>query len=72
MNFYESICLAKIFSIAMGYTPKSSITDQEIDVAVECLKKTADQKQNWTEETKQMYKTMAELCGELSKHEKNQ
>lgn len=65
MDFFESMCFAKLFCKAMGC--QMSMSDAEIETSCEMLKKMADWKWNWTEEEKVYYKMMVDTVKEITK-----
>ncbi len=67
MNFYETICISKLYAVAFGFAPRQSINNTEIDVAAECLKKMADNNYTWTQEQKDQYKLLVDFAKEMSK-----
>ncbi len=67
MNFYESICYSKFFAVASGLAPRTSITKQEFDIAVECLKKMIDNNFNLTKEQKEYQKLLIDFSKEQIK-----
>lgn len=38
MTFYQLTCYTKIYNAAMGYIDRRSVTQQEIEVAIEVLR----------------------------------
>ena len=64
MTLDEAILCAKMFSYAMG-NRSVSLTQMDKEAAFTMLKRIADQRWDWTEEQKQQYKTLAELCKQL-------
>ena len=69
MNFNELLCLYKLMSVAFNNKKKETLTQNEIDIASETLKKFADDAQNWTREDKENYKLLVDLVKESSKKE---
>lgn len=67
MTLYEMICFAKVYNAAWGLVDKQAVSSQEIDVAVELLKKNADNRANWTQEQKDTYKAIADYAKEQMK-----
>ena len=60
MTLYEMICFAKVYNAALGLTDRRTVTNQEIDVVIELLKKNADNRNDWTQEQKDIYKAIAD------------
>ena len=67
MNFFEMLCFAKLFSAVMQGNPIRSISSMELDAASEALKQITDQRQDWTQEQKEIYKMMVDCAKEQSK-----
>lgn len=66
MNFYEMICFAKVYCAATGLVNPKSVSKQEFDVTADVLKKTADTRNDWTFEQKELYKSMVEFARQLT------
>lgn len=66
MELKEYSCLYKLYSVAMGKASKNSITKEEINVAAECLKKIAENKTDWSDDEKNLYKEYVDICKEMS------
>lgn len=64
MNFFESICISKLYAIVMGFAPIQSISKPEVEIAAECLKRMADNKYYWTQEQKDLYKLLVDYVKE--------
>lgn len=62
MTLYEMICFAKVYNAALGLPDKRSVTTQEIDIVIELLKKNADNRIDWTQEQKDIYKAIADYA----------
>ena len=62
MTFYDLICFAKVYCAAFGITDQRTVTNQEIDVAIEVLKENADNRSDWTQEQKETYKAIADYA----------
>lgn len=67
MTFYQLTCYTKLYNAAMGYIDRRSITHHEIEVAIEVLKKLAEERDDWTNEQKELYKTLADIAKEMLK-----
>ena len=67
MNFIESICFSKFYAVAFGLAPRSSMTKQEFDIAVECLKKLVEQNVNLTHDQKECQKLLIDFAKEQTK-----
>ncbi len=60
MTFFELNCYAKVYNAAMGFIDRNSVTRQEIEVTMEILKKMVDERDDWTDEQKELYKALAD------------
>ena len=67
MTLYEMICFAKVYNAAMGFVDRRTVSVQEVDVVIELLKKNADNRSDWTQEQKDIYKAMADYTKERIK-----
>lgn len=63
MNNYELLCVAKLFSLAMGYA-NGYPTKNELEVASEAIKKMFDNNQNLNQQQKEMYKFLVDVAKE--------
>ena len=63
MNNYEMLCIAKLFSLAMGYSNVRP-TKVELEVATEVIKKMVDSNPNINQHQKAMYKFMLDIAKE--------
>ena len=61
----EIICFTKVYNAAFGITPRSSVSKQEIDVAFEVIKKLADNRYDWSQQQKDIYKILADYCKQI-------
>ena len=61
VTFEEMLCFAKVYSIFLGMASPSSASKREKDLAVEAMKKMADNRNDWTQEQKEIYKAIADL-----------
>ena len=64
-NFYETICVSKLFSVAVCGDQRTSLSDIECKTALEALKKMADDKWDWSQEQKDFYKSMVDYTKEI-------
>ncbi len=62
MTLYEYLCLAKVLSVAMGGMRRNEVSDKELDVASEVLKRMASQKAGWTKQQKEVYKLLVDCA----------
>lgn len=60
MSLYEMLCFAKVYCAAFGFS-SLAISRQEIDIAFEVLKKATDNRQDWTQEQKDVYKLLVDF-----------
>jgi len=67
MNFDEMFCFARLFALAMGGSYPKKLSEREMDMACELLKKMADNSANWTLEQKEMYKLMVDYAKRQAK-----
>lgn len=68
MTINEQLCITKLFFIAMGMMGQNTITSTEMNIACEALKRTADQRYDWTDQQKEVYKWLVEYAKELNRH----
>lgn len=64
MTFIESICIAKVYAVAVGYSQRNSVTKEEKNIAAYALKHMADQHPCWTQQQREMYKLLVEIVKE--------
>ena len=57
----EMNCFAKVFYAYFGTETPTAVSEHEKDLAIEALKKAADNRNNWTYEQKEKYKAIAEF-----------
>ena len=62
MTFYELICFAKVYNAAFGITDRQTVSNHEVDVAIELLKNNADNRSDWTQEQRETYKAIADYA----------
>lgn len=72
MTFYQLTCYTKIYNAAMGDIDRRSVTQQEIEVAIEVLKKLADERDDWTDEQKELYKSIADIAKKMFEESQNE
>ena len=61
MNGEELIILAKMIAYAMGDS-SVKLTDLEKEMAFSMLKRNADRRIDWTEQQKEQYKELVDIC----------
>ena len=64
MNFIDFISFAKVYNAAMNPQCRDSVSNLEIEVTVEILKKMADNRYDWSDEQKSIYKLLADYVKE--------
>lgn len=62
MSFFELTCCNKLYAAALGYIDRNSVTEHEAKVALEVLKRMAENRDDWTEEQKEQYKKLIEIA----------
>lgn len=69
MNYslFEALSLAKVFSRTIGGNNNMTMSDAELEAAAELLKKLGDNRQGWSAQEKEAYKTMVDFAKETSK-----
>lgn len=71
MDFYDFISFAKVYNAAMNPQLRNSVSNTEIEVTVEILKKMADNRYDWSDEQKSIYKLLADFAKERIKDRTN-
>lgn len=66
-SFFEAISLAKLFSRTIGGNNNMTLSDAELEAAAELLKRLGDDRQDWSVQEKETYKTMVDFAKETSK-----
>ena len=64
MSLEEMMLCAKIFAYAMG-DRSVSLRKADKESAVNMLKRMADQRWDWTDQQKQQYKMLVDVCKQL-------
>ena len=64
LTFGELIGFAKVYSVCLGALSPATVSKQEKELAVEAMKKIADDRRDWTEEQKMLYKALADYVKE--------
>ena len=69
MNYslFEALSLAKLFSRTIGGNNNMTLSDAELEAAAELLKRLGDDRQDWSVQEKETYKTMVDFAKEISK-----
>ena len=62
MTFGEMISFAKMFNVVLGLASPASVTNHERELAYEAMKKLADNRADWTQEQKELYKLIADFA----------
>ena len=63
----EMICFARVLSVFMGVLSPVDVSNHEKELAIEAMKKMADYRNDWSQEQKDIYKTLADFVKGLSK-----
>jgi len=71
MTPYEEQCVTRVYNAALGIIDRREITKQEIDIAIEILKKSADNRNDWSQQQKEACKSLADFAKEQIKRELN-
>ena len=66
MDLYEFISLAKLFSQVFGGN-RFTISEAELEAASEALKNLSFNREDWTPQQREMYKSMVDFAKECSK-----
>lgn len=69
MNFYDFLSFAKVYNAAMNPQLRNSISNAEIEITVEILKKMADNRCDWSDDQKEVYKLLADFAKERIKEQ---
>ena len=69
MNFVELISFSKVLNVAMGLEKRTALSQLDIEVVSEMLKRMADESHNWTHEQRGLYKLMVDAAKEKTKQE---
>ena len=64
MDFFETICIAKVYAVALGLSHRNSVTKEEKNIAASALKHMADQSHCWTQWQKEIYKLLVDIVKE--------
>lgn len=65
ITFYELVSFAKLFSKTFAMDQRVSMTKEEAKAAFEALKKMNENRTDWTQEQKEVYKAVADLAKEM-------
>lgn len=60
MTISEQLCITKLFFTAMGMMPSNMISQPEMEIACEALKQAADQRCDWSDQQKEVYKWLVD------------
>ena len=71
MTPYEELCVTRVYQAALGTIDRKTITKKEIDITVEVLKKHADDRNDWNDQQKEVYKLLADFTKEQIKRDIN-
>ncbi len=67
MNFSDMISFAKLFYVTVGGSQNMSLTSGEMETACETLKHMSEQRNDWNQEQKELYKLMVDFVKEKTK-----
>lgn len=65
ITFFELVSFAKAFSKVFAIDRQVSVTKEEEKAAIEALKKMSENRDDWTQEQKEIYKAFADLAKEM-------
>lgn len=65
MNFEETILLAKLFSVSMGFDNPNILSDIDLDILKDLFKRMADNNYNLNEYQRSYFKYMADILNEI-------
>ena len=60
MTINEQLCITKLFFTAMGMMSSNMISQPEMEIACEALKHAADQRNDWSDQQKEVYKWLVD------------
>ena len=64
----ELVCFTKVLSVFMGVLSPAEVSLQEKELAIEAMKKMAENRDDWTHEQKETYKVLADIVKEQTRH----
>ena len=64
----ELVCFTKVLSVFMGVMSPAEVSRQEKELAIEAMKKMAENRDDWTHEQKEAYKVLADIVKEQTRH----
>jgi len=67
MTVDEQFCVTKLFFVAMGMMGQNTISSAELEIACEALKRMADQRYDWNDQQRGMYKWLVDYAKETTK-----
>ena len=70
MNFLDFISFAKVYNAVMNPQYRGSVSNTEVEITVEILKKMADNRNDWSDDQKEVYKLLADFAKERIKDQK--
>ena len=67
MNFNDFVSFAKVYNAVMNPQMRNNVSNAEVEVTVEILKKMADNRNDWSDDQKEVYKLLADYVKERIK-----
>lgn len=67
MSFEETVALAKLLSVALGFDKPNVLSDIDLDILKDLFKRMADNSPNWNQEQKDAYKLLVDVVKENHK-----
>ena len=69
MNFIDFISFAKVYNAVMNPQLRSSVSKADVESTLEILKKMADNRKDWSDDQKEVYKLLADFAKERIKEQ---
>ena len=69
MNFIDFISFAKVYNAVMNPQLRSSVSKADVESTLEILKKMADNRKDWSDNQKEVYKLLADFAKERIKEQ---
>ena len=64
MNFNDFVSFAKVYNAVMNPQLRNTVSNVEVETTVEILKKMADNRKDWSDDQKEVYKLLADYVKE--------
>lgn len=71
MNFEETVALAKLFSVSLGFDKPNILSDIDLDILKDLFKRMVDNNYNLNEWQRSYFKYMSDILNEIIKGRKN-